>query len=33
MTWGREYVLWRVVMASARVGREVILIPVRTLLY
>lgn len=32
MIWGMEYVLWITVMASARVLREVILIPERTLL-
>lgn len=32
MIWGMEYVLWMTVMASARVLREVILIPDRTLL-
>lgn len=31
MIWGMEYVLWITVMASARVLREVILIPERTL--
>ena len=31
MIWGMEYVLWITVMASARVLREVILIPDRTL--